>query len=83
MEQEYTGSDDSIKCKYKDLQSPLMRRNSHICGFFKILRNLSLIIFEDGVVWHLDNEDNRGVVSKYRLKLPFKKVVTVLYEEEH
>jgi hypothetical protein len=48
-----------------------------------MLRNLSLIIFEDGVVWHLDNEDNRGVVSKYRLKLPFEKVVTVLYEEEH
>jgi hypothetical protein len=43
-------------------------------------RSLSLIIFEDGDVWTLDSEDNKGIVRKYKLKLPFKKATSVLYE---
>ena len=77
MEPIYTGNDDSLKCYFKDLESPLMRRPNHICGFFKMNRNISLIIFDDGIVWLLDNEDNKGIVMKSHLKLPFDKVVTV------
>jgi len=40
-------------------------------------RNTSLIIFDDGKVWLLDNEDNKGIVMKFNLKLPFDKVVNV------
>lgn len=83
MEEKYTGSDESMDCIFKDLRSPLMRRSNHICGFFKMQRNLSLIVFDDGVVWTLDSEDNRGVIQKSRLKMPFEKAVTVFYESEH
>ena len=63
----------------KELKNPFQRRNNHICGFFKIGHNHSLIAFDDGVVWTLDNEDNKGIVLNYRLKLPFKKATVVLF----
>ena len=83
MEETYTGSDEGMNCAFKNLRSPLMRRSNHICGFFKMHRNVSLVVFDDGVVWTLDSEDNKGVIHKQKLKLPFEKAVDVFFECEH
>lgn len=75
--------ENAIKTAYmKDLKNPFQSKNNHICGFFKIGHNQSLIAFDDGVVWTLDNEDNNGIVLKYKLKLPFKKATSVLFNFE-
>jgi hypothetical protein len=70
---------DQLTAYIKELKKPFYMRPNPICGFFKIGHNLSLIVFEDGLILTMDNEDNKGIVGKNRLKLPFKKATSVLF----
>ena len=59
------------------------KRNFHVVGFMHQHRNISLIVFEDGVIWSLDNENNAGIIHKCKLKMPFDRVAVCLFEPWH
>jgi len=80
MDEKYTGQDDPMRCYLKELVKPMNKRNFHICGFFHFYRNISYIVFEDGVVWTFNNENNAGIVHKCKLKMPFEKVCVCFFE---
>ena len=82
MDEKSHGVDEEMPCYYKELKNPMVQRNFRICGFFQKLRNESIVVFEDGVVWTLDSENNNGVTSKGKLKLPFESATNLFHETE-
>lgn len=83
MEESFTGEDTALKVFYKDLKAPLRRRKANIIGFFRLEKSTSIMIFEDGMVWKLDSEQDTGILKHYMLKLPFAKSTECLFEAEH
>jgi len=71
-----------LECTHRKQSNPLAMRNEHIMSFLKLERSLALIVFDDGVIWHYDNDQNKGKIAEHHLTLPFK-VTQVVFEAQH
>ena len=40
-------------------------------SFVKLERSLALIVFDDGMVWHLNNDRNEPLLETHFLPIPF------------
>lgn len=52
-----------IKMYTKNLIRPLHHRKSAMIGFLRFDRAINLVVFEDGYICHLKNENDEGVIS--------------------
>ncbi|MFO0116764.1 MAG: hypothetical protein ACK521_03855 [bacterium] len=57
-------------------------RDGHIMSFLKLERSIALIVFDDGTLWHFNNDSSKETVTMHTLKLPFSLVTQVVFEPE-
>jgi hypothetical protein len=69
-----------LMCYYKDLEVPLKFKIQHIVGFFLMEKSVFMMVFDDGTVWRVMNDKNKGIMDEYELKLNFKVVIHVMFD---
>lgn len=71
---------DILMCHYKDLEVPLKFKTQHVVGFFLMEKSVFMMVFDDGVVWRIMNDKNKGIIDEHELKLNFKVVTHVMFD---
>jgi hypothetical protein len=51
-----------------------------VLGLFLLKQSVFFIVFEDGVVWTMDSENNKGITKEASLKLPFVRATRAQYD---
>lgn len=69
-----------LMCYYKDLEAPLKLKTQHVVGLFLLEKSVFIMVFDDGVVWRLMNDKNKGIMDEHELKLNFKVVTHVMFD---
>jgi hypothetical protein len=50
----------------------MARRKGHIMSFVKLERSIALIVFDDGTVWHFNNDRSQQLLTMHSLEIPFE-----------
>lgn len=51
-------------------------------SFVKLERSLALIVFDDGMVWHFNNDRSQQLLVTHSLLIPFELVTQVVFEPQ-
>jgi hypothetical protein len=73
---------DPLQCDHLQLPETLARRKGHIMSFVKLERSLALIVFDDGMVWHFNNDPSQKLLVTHSLPIPFVLVTQVVFEPQ-
>lgn len=82
LPERYIASKSPLGCAHLELQNPLVKREPHIMSFLKLERSIAVIVFEDGTVWHYNNDQAFGMMAEHQLSIPFRQVTKVVFEKE-
>lgn len=72
-----------IEVYEKSLLEPLNSRKTPLIGFLRLDKGLNLVVFEDGEIVLLQNEDGNGVLTSWQLEIPFEKVNGTIFDSEN
>lgn len=71
LPEKFSGKADALDCVHLQLSDALARRKGHVMSFVKLERSVALIVFDDGMVWHLNNDRNEPLLETHFLPIPF------------